>query len=105
MGIVGLSVGEDMARRMMGLLRVLAKEIIEKGYEADDTLKKLNAIDVDFITIKEELRDLEMSKHIDDSELDTIKALLVYMLMRDSDLDVEDIYAFIFGRGRQLTWN
>ena len=94
-----------MARRLMGLLRVLAKEIIEKGYDADDALTKIETIDIDFITVKEELRDLELSKHIDDSELDTIKALLVYMLMRDSDLDVEDIYAFIFGRGRQITWN
>jgi hypothetical protein len=94
-----------MARRLMGLLRVLAKEIIEKGYDADDALTKIEAIDIDFITVKEELRDLELSKHIDDSELDTIKALLVYMLMRDSDLEVEDIYAFIFGRGRQITWN
>lgn len=89
----------------MGLLRALAKEIIEKGYDADDALNKMNAIDIDFITVKEELQALELSRHIDDAELDTIKALLVYMLMRDSDLEIEDVYAFIFGRGRQITWN
>jgi hypothetical protein len=94
-----------MARRLMGLLRVLAKEIIEQGYNSDDSLMKINSIDIDFITVKEELRDLELSRHMDESEIDTIKALLVYILMRDSDLDVEDIYSFIFGRGRQITWN
>jgi len=94
-----------MARRLMGLLRVLAKEIIEKGYNSDDSLTKINSIDIDFITVKEELRDLELSRHMDESEIDTIKALLVYILMRDSDLDVEDIYAFIFGKGRQIIWN
>jgi hypothetical protein len=94
-----------MARRLMGLLRVLAKEIIEQGYNSDDSLMKINSIDIDFITVKEELRDLELSRHMDESEIDTIKALLVYILMRDSDLDVEDIYSFIFGKGRQITWN
>ncbi len=48
---------------------------------------------------------MELSKHIDEAELDTIKALLAYILMRDSDLEVEDVYAFIFGRGRQIIWN
>ena len=94
-----------MARRLMDLLRVLAKEIIEKVYDADDALKKINVVDIDFITVKEELQALELSKHIDEAELDTIKALLAYILMRDSDLEVEDVYAFIFGRGRQIIWN
>jgi len=94
-----------LARRLMDLLRVLAKEIIEKGYDADDALKKISFVDIDFIIVKEELQSLEISKHIDDAELDTVKALLAYILMRDSDLEVEDVYAFIFGRGRQITWN
>jgi hypothetical protein len=94
-----------MPKRLMGLLRMLAKEIIEKGYNADESLDKINFIDIDFLTLKEDLRDLELSKHMDETEVDTIKALLVYILMRDSDLDVEEIYAFIFGRGKQITWN
>jgi hypothetical protein len=94
-----------MARRLMDLLRVLAKEIIEQGYDADDAIKKINVVDIDFITVKEDLRRLESSKHMDDAELDTIKALLTYILLRDSDLEVEDVYAFIFGKGRQILWN
>ena len=43
-----------MARRLMDLLRVLAKEIIEKGYDADDALQKINVVDIDFITVKVE---------------------------------------------------
>ncbi len=94
-----------MSRKLVDLLRVLAKEVIEKGYDADDALQKINVVDIDFISVKEDLQVLEMSKHIDDAELDTIKALLTYILMRDSDLESEDVYAYIFGRGRQIIWN
>ncbi len=94
-----------MAKRLMDVLRVLAKELIEKGYDADDMLKKVSAFDIDFPTVKEELITMELTKHIDDTELDTIRALLAYILMKDTELETEEIYAFIFGRGRQIIWN
>ncbi|MEW5744277.1 MAG: hypothetical protein AB1805_02375 [Nitrospirota bacterium] len=94
-----------MAKRLIDILRVLAKELIEKGYDADDMMKKVSAFDIDFLTVKEELTMMELTKFIDDSELDTIRALLAYILMKDTDLETEEIYAFIFGRGRQITWN
>ena len=94
-----------MAKRLMDVLRVLAKELIEKGYDADDMLKKVSAFDIDFPTVKEELMTMELTKHIDETELDTIRALLAYILMKDTELETEEIYAFIFGRGRQIIWN
>ncbi|MCL4490296.1 MAG: hypothetical protein M1510_00080 [Nitrospirae bacterium] len=94
-----------MARRLIDVLRVLARELIEKGYDADDMLKKVSAFDIDFLTVKEELMTLELTKHIDETELDTIRALLAYILMKDTELETEEIYAFIFGRGRQIIWN
>jgi len=57
------------------------------------------------LTVKEELVTLELAKYIDDTELDTIRALLAYILMKDTDLESEEVYAFVFGRGRQITWN
>ncbi|MBZ0156745.1 MAG: hypothetical protein K8I29_11135 [Alphaproteobacteria bacterium] len=94
-----------MAKRLIDVLRVLAKELIEKGYDADDMLKKVSGFDIDFLTVKEELLTLELTKYIDDAELDTIRALLAYILMKDTELETEEIYAFIFGKGRQITWN
>lgn len=94
-----------MPRRLIEMLRVLAKELIDKGYDADDMFKKVSAFDIDFLTVKDELVTLELTKYIDETELDTIRALLAYILMKDTDLDTEEIYAFIFGRGRQITWN
>jgi hypothetical protein len=48
---------------------------------------------------------LELLKYIDDAEIDTIKALLSYILIHETEIDIEDVYAFIFGRGRYITWN
>lgn len=48
---------------------------------------------------------MELLKYIDDAELDTIKTLLVYVLIKETELDVEEIYAFIFGDGKQIIWN
>lgn len=94
-----------MARRFIDILRMLAKDLIEKGYDADDALKKISVFDIDFLTVKEELLTLELSQYIDEAELDTIRALLSYVLMKETELDVEEIYAFIFGRGRQIIWS
>ncbi len=94
-----------MAQRLIDILRTLAKELIEKGYDSEDALRKVEVIDIDFSTVREELNMLEINKYIDESELDTIRALLAYILMKDTDLESEDIYAYTFGRGRQIIWN
>jgi hypothetical protein len=94
-----------LAKRFIDILRLLARDLIEKGYDADDALKKISVFDIDFLMIKEELMTMELSRYIDDAELDTIKALLSYILMKETEMDTEEIYAFIFGRGRQITWN
>jgi hypothetical protein len=94
-----------LAKRLIDILRTLARELIEEGYDTDDALKKISVFDIDFITIKEELMTLELLKYIDDAEIDTIKALLSYILIQETEIDIEDVYAFIFGRGRHITWN
>jgi hypothetical protein len=94
-----------LARRLIDLLRALAKELIDKGYDAEEMHKKVNAFDIDFPTVREELLKLEMTKHMNDMEIDTIRALLAYILLKDTDLETEEVYAFTFGGGRQITWN
>jgi hypothetical protein len=95
-----------LAKRLIEVLRALAKELIDRGYDnTEDTIAKISAFDIDFVTIKEELMTLEHTRHIDEAELDTIKALLSYVLMKETELETEDIYAFIFGRGRHIIWS
>lgn len=94
-----------MTKKFIDILRLLARDLIEKGYDADDALKKISILDIDFLMVKEEIMTMEMSQYIDDAELDTIKALLSYILMKETEMDTEEIYAFVFGKGRQITWN
>ncbi|HMK44459.1 MAG TPA: hypothetical protein VK445_10010 [Dissulfurispiraceae bacterium] len=94
-----------MAHRLIDILRALAKELIEKGYDSEDAVKQVEIIDIDFSTVRAELDRLEVNKYIDESELDTIRALLTYILMKDTDLACEEIYAYTFGQGRQIIWN
>lgn len=42
---------------------------------------------------------------LDDEELDAIRALLVSILMKDTQLDKEEIYAYTFGSGRKILWH
>jgi len=43
--------------------------------------------------------------HLDDEELDAVKTLLVYMLMKNTPLDRDEIYSYIFGEGKKIIWN
>jgi len=88
-------------KKLIDLLRVLAQDLIDKGYDADDAIK----IDIDFVLLKEDLLSLEFLRLIDETELDNIKALLAYVLLKETELDVEDIYNFTFGMGKQIIWN
>lgn len=43
--------------------------------------------------------------YLDDDELDAIRVLLVSILIRDTRLDKEEIYAYIFGEGKKILWH
>ena len=43
--------------------------------------------------------------HLDEEELDAVKTLLVSLLMNNTPLDRDEIYAYIFGEGKRIIWN
>jgi hypothetical protein len=43
--------------------------------------------------------------HLDDEELDAVRALLVSFLIKKTPLDSDDIYSYIFGEGKRIIWN
>jgi hypothetical protein len=43
--------------------------------------------------------------YLDDEELDAIRALLVSILMKDTRLDKEEIYVYVFGEGKKILWH
>lgn len=89
---------------ILDLLRVLARELIDNNY-SDETLKDFSLFDIDLHQVKEELNFIENSKLLDPEEIDMIRAFLVYLLMRETELHDDDIYSFIFSKGKQIVWS
>ncbi len=73
--------------------------------ESDNLLESVDYEEEDLTEIWEELEELEESEQVDEIELDILKALLVYILIRDSSYEKEDIFSFVFGKGRRILWN
>ena len=46
-----------------------------------------------------------MRAPLDDEELDAVKTLLVSLLMKNTPLDRDEIYSYIFGEGKRIIWN
>lgn len=42
---------------------------------------------------------------LEEDDMDAIKVFLVYLLMKSTDLGIEDIYNYIFGEGKKILWN
>lgn len=90
--------------KLLDFLRVIARELIDNDYN-DEALSDFSLFDVDWHQVKEELNFIEGTELIDSEEIDMIRALLVYLLMRETDWHEEDIYSFIFSKGKQIIWN
>jgi len=90
--------------KILDFLRVLARQLIDNDYN-DDALSDFSLFDIDWHQIKEELNFIEGTELLDTEEIDMIRALLVYLLMRETDLHEDDIYSLIFSKGKHIIWN
>jgi len=45
------------------------------------------------------------SLYLDDEELDAIRSLLIHILMKNTRLEKEEIYTYIFGEGKRILWH
>ncbi|HUO77926.1 MAG TPA: hypothetical protein VMU21_10160 [Thermodesulfovibrionales bacterium] len=45
------------------------------------------------------------SLYLDDEELDAIRSLLICILMKNTRLDKDEIYTYIFGEGKTILWH
>ncbi|MCS7163891.1 MAG: hypothetical protein NZ845_02700 [Thermodesulfovibrio sp.] len=88
----------------LDFLRVLARQLIDSNYN-DEILENFSILDFDLNQIKEELNFIEGNQILDLEEIDMIRALLVYLLMKETELHEDDIYSFIFSKGKQIIWN
>jgi len=96
---------ETLTRKLLRILKMISTDNDDIEIDSERLLEGIGYEEEDLSEIWEELEDLEVSEQLDEVELDILKSLLVYILIRDSAYEKEDIFSFIFGSGRRIVWN
>ena len=93
-----------MYKRFIDLLRMLSDEMEMKDDYMKEILLQVSSGNIDLYRVNDELLMLEKSSLIEPEEIDFLKSVLVYLFMKNTELDVEDIYAIVFGNGKRINW-
>ena len=96
---------ETLTRKLLRILRMISTDVDDIEIDSERLLEGVGYEEEDLTEIWEELEEIEVSEQLDEVELDILKSLLVYILIRDSAYEKEDIFSFIFGSGRRIVWN
>jgi len=96
---------ETLTQKLLRILRMISTEVDDIEIDSERLLESVDYEEEDLTDIWEELENLEVSEQVDEIELDILKALLVYILIRDSAYEKEDIFSFVFGSGRRILWH
>lgn len=94
-----------MSKKLIKILKMITQDLKETEFYSEEILNTVQYDDPDLVDIGEELAALESSDSLDDDELDILKSLLVYIMLRKSSHEKEDIYSLVFGGGKRITWH
>ena len=84
---------------------MISRDLKDNEFVSDEMLETLDYDESDIIDIGEELENLEFYDYLEDDELDILKGLIAYILMKDSSYEKEEILSLIFAGGRRIVWN
>jgi hypothetical protein len=94
-----------LSKKLLKILRMMSKDLKDTEFYSEEILDTIHYDEPDLFDIGEELAVLESSDSLDEDELDIVKSLLVYILIRKSSFEKEDIYSLVFGGGKRIVWN
>lgn len=98
-----------MTKKILKILRMMTNDLKELEYYSDEAQEEYGVEDAEFdddlLNISEELAMIEASERLDDDELDILRSVLVYILLRKSTYAREDIFSMVFGEGKRIVWN
>jgi hypothetical protein len=94
-----------LSKKLLKILRMMSRDLKDTEFYSEEILDTIHYDEPDLFDIAEELAVLESSDSLDEDELDTVKSLLVYILIRKSSFEKEDIYSLVFGGGKRILWN
>ncbi|KKK71298.1 hypothetical protein LCGC14_2915310 [marine sediment metagenome] len=49
--------------------------------------------------------DYDVMERLQGEELDRLREVLVYILMKDTEIDVDEVYSLVFQNGASITWH
>ncbi len=94
-----------MSKKLIKMLKMITRDLKDAEFFSEEILDNINYEEPDLVDISEELTALESSGSLDEDELDILKSLLVYILMKKSSFEKEEIYSLVFGGGKRVIWN
>ncbi len=94
-----------MYRKFIELLTMITDEILDEESDIEDAIKRIRERDINLFSVNDELKRLEKSSLIGEEEADAVRSVLVFLFARETDLDLEEIYALVFGGGKKLVWH
>lgn len=94
-----------MSAKLLKILSKLSRELREIDFDSEEILESIDCEETDFDELYDGLKTLESTENLDEEKLDFLKAILVYILIRDNSYDSEEIFAVIFGGGKRIVWN
>lgn len=94
-----------MSKKLLKILKMISKDLKDREFISDEILEVLDYDETDIMDIGEELENLEFYDYLEDDELDILRGLIAYILMKDSSREKEEIFSLIFAGGRRIVWN
>ena len=94
-----------MSKKLLKILKMISRDLKDKEFVPEEMLESLDYDETDIMNIGEELENLEFYDYLEDDELDILKGLIAYILMKDSSREKEEIFSLIFAGGRRIVWN
>ena len=94
-----------MTKKLLTILRMISDDLQDREFISDELLESLDYDTVDIMDIGDEIGTLEFYDYLDEDELDILKRLVAYILMKDRSRDKEEIISLIFAGGRKIIWN
>ena len=94
-----------MSKKLLKILKMISRDLKDREFVSNEILEVLDYDETDIMDIGEELENLEFYDYLEDDELDILKGLIAYILMKDSSREKDEIFSLIFAGGRRIVWN
>ena len=94
-----------MSKKLLKILKMISRDLKDREFVSEEMLEGLDYDETDIMDIGEELENLEFYDYLEDDELDILRGLIAYILMKDSSREKEEIFSLIFAGGRRIVWN